>query len=372
MKWFVFLLLFLFLFAFCSIPEKKDTVIEHSRGNLYAKGFSINNIDDKVYKITIKNPWQEAENIKFEYIFTKESKAQSSDTLTVPNRIICLSTTHVAFIEKLGVSNNIVGVSNPQYVYSKTIQDNYKNGLIADIGFDQGLNYETIINTNPDLMFIYGVGGENIQLLNKLEQIGIQTIIIGEYLEENPLAKLEWIKLFGLLLDKEEEANNYFKQVSEEYQAILELIATKSNGPKVMFNLPWEGTWFVPGGKSYAAQLLYDCKADYIWKDNESRSTIPLSIESVLVKSNEADIWLHPGNAHSKADILIEEERLVNFEPYKTGEIYNFNKRLTNSGGNDYWESGVVNPHLILKDLISILHPDVLPDHEFYYYLKVE
>ena len=378
MRKFLCLPFFLLIFYHCNNTEDKNNGQNNTANitsNKYAKGFNIKKLNDDNYLITISNPWQEVENIHYDYFFSKQKNASHSNSSQIIfplNRVMCLSTTHIAFIEKLNATDKIIGISNPHLAFSEKVRKRFEAGLIADIGFDQSLNFETIINAKPDLIFIYGVGGENAQFYNKLNELGLNTIFIGEYLEENPLAKLEWIKLFGLLFNEEALANQIFLETENEYLALLHRIPENENSPTVLFNLPWKGTWFVPGGNSYLAQMIKLCKGKYLWEDNNSRSTIPLSVESVIVKGSEAEIWLNPGNAKTKDDILLEDSRLESFPPFINGRIYNFNKRINENGGNDYWESGVVNPHLILKDLIAILHPDAIPNHEFYYYRQVE
>jgi cobalamin transport system substrate-binding protein len=377
MKWAILLPLIALICISCTNSNKRSQVSSSIIKNSYAKGFTISKIGEDNYEVVISNPWQEATNINYHYNLVKaDSKIIKENDIIYPvEKVMCLSTTHIAFIENLNEIDKVIGVSNPQFLYSKIVTDKYKKGIISDIGFDQSLNYEIIVNQQPDIVFIYGVGGENSSFYNKLNQLGIKTIFIGEYLEENPLAKLEWIKLFGLMFNKQQEAIEQFKMIEEEYNFLLSNIPEikiDQNKPKVMFNLPWDGTWYVPGGNSYLANMVKLCNGKYIWEENQSRSTIPLSIESVLLKGSKADIWLNPGNANTKKEILLEDQRLKNFEPFLNSQIYNFNKRLNENGGNDYWESGVVNPHLILKDLITILHPEIFPDYEFYYCKEVE
>lgn len=69
---------------------------------------------------------------------------------------------------------------------------------------------------------------------------------------------------------------------------------------------------------------------------------------------------------------MAEDNRYANFAAVKTGNVYNNNARINNSGGNDYWESGTSNPDIVLSDLIKILHPEILPNHQLVYYRKLE
>ena len=85
----------------------------------------------------------------------------------------------------------------------------------------------------------------------------------------------------------------------------------------------------------------------------------------------QADFWLNVGYVDSRADIAARDVRYKAFRPFRQSTIFNNNKRVNDLGANDYWESGAVNPHLILADLIRILHPELLPDHELVYYKQL-
>ena len=138
-----------------------------------------------------------------------------------------------------------------------------------------------------------------------------------------------------------------------------------------MLGLPFKDTWYVSPGNSYISMLLDDAGGNYLWKDTESDVSMPVSLESVYTKGQEADIWMHIGAAQSVKDILSVDPRFSSLPPVINDRLYNNNHRLNSLGGNDYWESGAISPQLVLKDIASILHPELFPDHETYYYKKI-
>lgn len=373
--WLLLLPFFLTVFLSCKNEANKEKSNSYDTNNFpikYAKGFTINESDNGYY-VTINNPWQNANSVKYNYFFSKDSILKDHEGISIPlKKVVCLSTTHIAFIDKLNKIDAIKGVSNPDFVTNPKIKELHRKGHISNVGYDQQINFEKVIELQPDLVFAYGVGSDISQFYNKLTELKVNTILIGEYLEDHPLAKLEWIKLFGILFDKKEESFRLFDQIEKEYNSLVRLSSNVSYRPKVFFNLPWEGTWYVPGGKSSLATFVSIAGGDYLWKDNDSKSSLPLSVETVLVKASNADVWLNPGNCIAKDQILTEYPRLKDFELYKTGLIYNNNNRISATGGNDYFESGIVNPHLILKDLITILHPEIIKDTTLHYFRKIE
>jgi len=127
------------------------------------------------------------------------------------------------------------------------------------------------------------------------------------------------------------------------------------------------------GGRSYPAQLLEDAGANYLWGDNESRRSLSLDFEAVYEKAHDAEVWITMRNEwRSIGDVVAEDERYGKFKSVRTGRVFNANARLNEHGGNDYWETGVASPHLVLADLIKILHPDLLPEHELIWFHQLQ
>jgi iron complex transport system substrate-binding protein len=177
--------------------------------------------------------------------------------------------------------------------------------------------------------------------------------------------------MMAALLNKEALANEKFSEVAEEYEKLKAMAAEANEKPLVINNLPYKGAWFVSGGDSFTARYLRDAGADYPWYENSSTGGLRKGFEAVYEVGLKADVWINPGAATSKEDILEKDPRFKDFKPFQSGRIYNNNKRVSESGGNDYWESGVVHPERLLADLIHIMHPDILPDRQLYYYQKL-
>ena len=170
----------------------------------------------------------------------------------------------------------------------------------------------------------------------------------------------------------DKEANEYFQKVVNEYNSLLKLTENIENKPVVLFGLPYKDTWYVPGGNSYLAKMVNDAGGEYLWKENELRESIPFDIESIFSQASNAEVWLNTGSVHNKEEILKLDKRFVDFIPFNESLIYNNNRKINKYGGNDYWESGLTNPHVVLKDLIRIFHPELLPQHKLVYYKDIQ
>jgi iron complex transport system substrate-binding protein len=343
----------------------------------YASGFRV--FDQGSYTvIEVTDPWQQSKNVIFSYVL-----APSQDVLpdslknrpfikTPVQRVIALSTTHVAMIDQLGSAESIVGLSGSEFIYSSSIRGRIESGSITDVGYGQGLDFETVVKLEPDVLFLYGVEGNVMTTLEKLSDLGIPAVFCGEYLETHPLGKAEWIRFFSLFYDKEEQSTSFFQHIDSAYSSFSNLASKALPKPAVLNGLPWKDTWFMAGGKSFAAQLIEDAGGKYLWSDNSSTQAVPLDLESVYLRAVNADIWINPGAASSLDDILLLDDRLGGLGVLKGGYVFNNNARVSAGGGNDYWESGTVRPDLILADLIRVFHPDLLTDHQFVYYRQLK
>lgn len=361
-----------------TVSRKEGPLPAVPGNNSEAKRFSLQKTDScRILKIF--DPWQGAEGIMQVYYLVKQDQElpRSIDSLSVIHvpvrRIICMSTTYLAMMKALGKEEAIVGVSGANFVYDDNILKKIGDGTIVDVGYEAGINNELIINTAPDLVMAYGVGSESAGYVSKIKELGIRVMFNADYLEENALAKAEWIKVFGALFCMENLADSIYGSLSRSYYSMKSYISSHIKvKPHVLLGMPFRDTWFISPGNSFAARFIEDAGGDYLWKDTFSSSSIPLSLENVYFKAIEADYWLNTGALTKKDEIASLDPRLLELKCYQTGNIYNNNKRMSPGGGNDYWESGTINPHVILKDIASILHPGLFGDYEPVYYRKIK
>jgi len=134
----------------------------------------------------------------------------------------------------------------------------------------------------------------------------------------------------------------------------------------------YRGIWYVSGGNSYVARLVNDAGASYYWSKNKKTGSLPLSFESVLDNQQETDFWLNPGSAKGLEELGDFDERYSIFKSFRNKQVYNNNKRIGPGGGNDWWESGVMHPDRVLKYMIRIFHPALLPGYEMYYFRQLQ
>ena len=359
------------------VTNVSDAVFPDTAMVEFARGFTMEKHGD-ITLLTVSNPWQGAQNVMYRYALCPEGReipaGYASYTVihTPVKQVICLSTTHVAMLSALGQTASIKALSNAAFVHDTVVRSAIDRGLVVDIGYEQALNYERIISLKPDVIFVYGVGGEVSGSLARLISLGQKIVFNAEYLERTPLGKAEWLKFMAAFYGCDEQATEIFNAIRDEYLSLCRLAKNREQKPKILCGLPWQGVWLIPGGETWMAAMIADAGGDYIWKENRSHESVPINIETIVHQGGEADFWINTGAARTLSEIRSVDERLSLIKPFQTGAVFNNNARSGFAGGSDFFESGVVNPHIILRDMILIFHPDLTPGYSPYYYMILE
>ena len=348
----------------------------------HARAFSVEYFD--TYKVvTIHEPWRDA-GTTFTYILVQrgtslpESVAvdeqENLQVIEIPIRkIAALSTTHLPYLVEINALESLAAVGNAGYVNTPSVVARLQNGQTQSVGNGPEVNIESLLDINPDIITTTALGNPKKDDYQQLLQRGFKVLIVSDFMEETPLGRAEWIKFMSLFYNLEAEAENIFADIEERYQSMQALAASSGQRPTVIMGFEINGQWNMPGGKSYQAAYIRDAGGDYLWADDDSTGRIPLSFEAVIEKGLQADYWFNQSVSWLTAeDVLAADPRYSNFLAFQQGQVYNNNARLNETGGNDYNESGHSHPEVILADLISILHPELLPEHDLVYYRSLK
>nr|WP_314492263.1 ABC transporter substrate-binding protein [uncultured Chryseobacterium sp.] len=285
-------------------------------------------------------------------------------------KVILLNSSLLGFISELDAENVIVGVSSPEYIYSPKINDLVRQGKIQNVGNEQKYDVEKIISLKPDCIFTnYIASFENTYQL--LKNNGIQVIFLDEYMEQKPLEKTAYLKLFGKLFKKEELADQKYKEIEKNYNELKELASKSKSSPKVLANEMYGDVWYLPGGRTFTANCIADAHADYILKGNNEEKAVTMSFEEVYAKSGQTQYWVKAGNHLSKKEMLNINPFYGKLDVFNKGRIYGINAKEKQKA-NDFFESGVVRSDLVLKDYIKIFHPELLSDYHLTYMKELQ
>ena len=371
-------LVILFLIVSFSCKEKQNTEESLIRtSNIkYAKGFDIVS-ENGNKKLIIKNPYKNSKKV-FSYILYKKSAIKSINKsinvkIEVPiQELVVTSTTHIPMIELLNEELSIIGFPNTKYISSKKTRKLIDQGKIIDIGKENSLNTEILLDIEPQLVIGYGVSNAD-KTLATVQKAGIPVIYNGDWLEETPLGKAEWIKFFGVLFDKEKQADSIFKKIESNYLEAKN-IALKSNKKLTVLSgaIMSKDIWNLPAGNSFVSKFLKDANLDYLWRKTKGNGSLSLSFESVFEKGINADFWIAPGYFTSKNQLLKSNKLYAKFKSFINNNIYTSSNRKGETGGVLYYELATTRPDLVLKDIIKITNPKLLPDYKTTFFEKMK
>lgn len=377
-----FITLFLFfVFTMSTLTQCNEGVksakkiTSETNSIVHSEGFSLVKYDNFSI-LKVKNAFPEAKEVYTYVLHKKNAKLPDSlkqyTKIQVPvQKIIVTSTTHIPSLEMLGVEKTIVGFPSTQYISSEKTRILIDDGAIREIGSNRSLNTELIVDLNPDIIVGFSVDGD-LKTYKNLEKNGQKIIFNADWTEKTPLGKAEWIKFFGALYDKNEEANTIFSEIEKSYNEALLLVKNIKNQPTILAGSIYEDQWYLPQGDSWAALFLKEANGNYLWKNTKGTGSLSLSFETVLDIGKEADFWIGPGQFTSMHEILKTNPNYKYFKAVKNKNIYTSSSKKGKTGGVIFYELAPNRPDLVLKDIIKILHPELLPNYELYFFEQLK
>lgn len=365
--------LFISFSILLSCDNKKQTEKDQikTENNLkYAKGFEIQYFEN-YKKLIIKKPYQGATE-SFEYILTNSTSHNDLNTIQTPvESIVVTSTTHIPMLELLHIEHKLVGYPNTKYISSKKTRALIDAGKVIDLGNEENINTELLLDLKPDIVIGFSINSNN-KMFATIEKMNIPVILNGAWLEETPLGRAEWIKLFGVLFNKEKEADSIFNTIEKNYLEAKKIALNAEEIPTIISGGLFKDIWNLPAGDSFEATFLADANTNYLWKDAKGTGSLSLNIENVFEKGHDAEIWISPSFYTSLEQLKSANDIYPKFKAFKNDHIYTFVNKKGATGGLIYFELAPARPDLVLKDLIKIAHPELLPDYEFTFFEKLK
>ncbi|MDB2606644.1 ABC transporter substrate-binding protein [Zobellia sp.] len=382
MKYRILLLLTCCLIA-CKDDKKTNSFSQNSKPVeieiSYAKGFSVKKFNTGITIIEVSSAWPNA-NTSFKYALIPKEKMASvtlnkdayDAIIGVPvEQLIVTSTTHIPALDALGVTDKLVGFPNTDLISSENARKRIDNGSIKEIGNNETINAEIAIDLKPDVLIGFGVNNQN-KAYETIIRSNIPVVYNGDWTEESPLGKAEWVKFFAPFFQLEIKADSVFTSIEESYLQTKSIVANVTKKPTVLTGGLYKDVWHVAGGKSWMAQFLKDAKTDYLWRETTETGGISQSLETVLATAQHAEYWLNPSMLTTYKEMEESNEHYTQFDAFKTKKVFSNTIAKGPTGGLLYYELGPMRPDLVLKDLIYIFHPEVLLDHELFFFKPIK
>ncbi|NNT71790.1 ABC transporter substrate-binding protein [Flavobacterium sp. IMCC34852] len=341
----------------------------------YAKGFSIQNYDGYTV-VTVQNPWPKATKT-YTYVL-KEKEGIVPDSLkqntiiSVPiKNIVVTSTTHIPSLEMLNEEKSLVGFPHLDYISSEKVRARIEAGKVKELGNNKDLNTEVVLNLQPDVIIGYGIDNNN-PTLDNLQKSGLKVMLNGDWNEETPLGKAEWIKFFGALYGKQKEANELFTKIEQDYLNTIKIVKNVTYSPTILAGDMFEDRWYLPRGTSWGSLLLKEAKGNYLWQETSGTGSLSLSFEAVFEKAKKADIWITSGQFDSLKEMTEMNPHYAQFDAFQNKNVYSFSGKKGKTGGILYYELAPNRPDIVLKDIVKILHPELLPSYQTFFFEKLK
>ncbi len=345
----------------------------------HATGFEVEYHNS--YKVvTVTRPWLGAtEADAFQYVLVQcgtpvPEGYDDAQIIELPvNTVISMSTTHLPHLTALGVLDRVIGLDSFLYVNTPQVRDLINGGGLVEVGSGSAVNVELVLDSNPDVVMGYGTGVPDWDAHPILLEAGIPVAMNSEHAEVTPLGRAEWIKFTALFFNVEAAANAVFDTIVTEYESAAALVRAipADERPSVLINSfsPFDEAWTIPGAETYVGQLFNDAGARLVLGETAPDISVQYDFETVYDAGLDADYWFAiQFGINTIDDLIAQDERYADFAAVQNGRVYNDNARVNENGGNDWYENGVTNPHVLLRDIIHILYPDLLPDHELVFY----
>ena len=362
-------LLSVFLLFSCN-NKKAEKASSQSTDSLkleYAEGFSVLYYPN--YKaVTVYSPWVKGTKYARYYLVSDMNVKTPTDGTKVKiplQTLAATSVTHLEFLNMLGELETLRGVCSPQLIYNQDVQKLYSDKKITDLGDAFNINVEKTLQLKPNAVMMSGYN-QNDPYALRVSQAGIPVLFNNEWMETSLLARAEWIKFVAAFYNKEQTADSLFTTIEKRYNDIRDKAKAVTKKPNIMAGSNFRGTWYMPAGRSFMGRLFTDAGAQYYFANDTTSGSLPLNVEMVLKNFSQADVWLNC-SFNSIDELLKADSKHGLFNPVKQHQVYNFNKRLLPSTANDFWESAVARPDLLLADVIAILHPEILPGYKLVY-----
>ncbi|SOS49195.1 ABC transporter substrate-binding protein [Tenacibaculum dicentrarchi] len=371
MKQFLIFLILLLFFIQCKTSKEKDsqTITANQSPIKYAKGFDIIT-ENNQKKLIIKKVFQNSDK-QFEFTLTNKTDI-SKNQLKVPvEKLVVTSTTHIPMLELLNSEKKLVGFPHLKYISSEKTRKRIDAGKITELGNEQSMNTEKLLDLQPELVIGFSLH-PNSKLYENIKKSGIPVVFNGDWLEETPLGRAEWIKFFGVLLDKEKQADSIFNAIEKSYLDAKNTAQKSPNYPTILSGSMFKEVWNVPGGNSFTATFFKDAHLNYLWKETKNTGSLQLSFESVLDKAKNADFWLGCGFYQTKNEILNANKHYKEFDALKNGNVYTIGTKKGKTGGLIYFELAPIRPDLVLKDIIKITNPTAFPNYELTFFERLQ
>jgi len=318
--------------------------------------------------VTVGDPWKGG--VLHRYVLVPRDSVMPEDlpdgtvVRTPVSNALVYSSVHTSLLLELGAIDAVRGVVDKQYFNDSVITAGVESGLIADCGNSMNPTVEKVINMQPDAILLSPYQDASYGQIAKLD---IPIIECADYLEYDPLGRAEWMKFYGELVGRREQADSLYNAVVKAYNGVKQQVTVATSRPSVVTEMVINGVWNLPGGQSYMARILNDAGGNYLWANDENTGSLALDFNQVLAVAQEADYWfIKWTNINSLNDLQGAFDLNKEMAAFKNKRVY-----VCDTDKTRFFDRIPFHPEVLLREFAAILHPDLFPDfhNEMYHHL---
>lgn len=353
-------------------PNQSNSAVDAAKPNsVYEPGYA-NRFKIKYYtdhkRIEVTHPWDSAAAPLITLLSNNaEFLKNNPSAIKIPvKKWVSVASTQISYANQLNVLDELVGMAEPQYVSNAKVQEGLKTGKVRNIGTAFAPDTELLMALNPDMMMISPFKDD---FYAPLRSAGIKMTTNSSYLENTPLGRTEWLVYVAAFFNKEDEAIATVKEVAERYHKVKQLAAHAKEKPCVMSGQVYQGVWYTPAAQSFNANFLQDAGVRYIFSDRPGTGSLSYDFETVYQAAAHCEYWMLMVNrpdAYSYSALKDEDTRYADFDAFKLRKVV-----YSNTHNSMLFEKGLLEPDVVLKDLVQIFHPELDIGSQQVYYRKL-
>lgn len=369
----------LLILASCGSEKNQNVSQDANDGNIlrYARNIKLVPKPEGWYEVKVTNPWDTLSLLQTLALVPREMETaelkipDNAEVIRVPlESSLITSTVHIGLLEEFGAIDAVTAVTDADFIKSDLVEEKIQRGEIVNCGRWLEPDIEKMILLSPEAVLIspYQNGGNYSHLADR----NIPVIYVADYMEQSPLGKAEWMRYYGLLYGKGEKADSIFSSVAQNYEDLKEKYSNQVGtvkSPKVLFDVPQSGIWYVPVGGSYNDILISDSGGNNPFSRMSGDRFKGISPEKVLYDAGDADFWLIRQNSNSRLTKKLLEKDITfasQFKAFKEDNVWG-----CNTGDTRYFEETPFHPDRLLEEYCRILYDPEVPD-SLYYFKKIK
>ncbi len=353
--------------------ESDDLTLENTMELKYAQNFKVDYLSDGFKLLTVDNH----SNYKQEILLVPKGKETPKESKFInENTIIIKAPVENLFVSSTPAVSLINAVDALDYVkmttydakdwYIDDIKNAIEEGKIIYTGHAKNPDFEIISKNQPQLV-IYNTKIDSYpEVREKLKELGLEIIVDYSSFEPHPMAKTEWVKFFGALLNKETEANAKFDEQAKIFENIK---AENSEKTAAIFYITSKNDLYVRKCGDYMVTMLEMAGGKYIFDDLEkdSTGTVKIDFETFYNTAKDADniiyLWPMGGRPKSLNDLLAKNELLKDFKAVQNNNVW--------CTSPDYFQTSDKMGEMI-EDIVKLINNNETDDSEIKHLSKLQ